>query len=92
MFFEIVDNEVKEKGEEAGSNPRVVASQTNVSIFWNAALLVSATLLDRETVHLKIDLRRVGIHIYDDPAGLHVGQNTLTGNSFANCATAIALG
>ena len=91
VFFEIVENELKEKGESAGSNPHIVTAETNVSLFWNDVLLVSATLLDQETVHLKIDLRRVGINIYDDHAGLHVGQNTLTGNSFANCSTAIAL-
>src|SRR5206468_7644788 len=91
VFFEIVENELKEKGESAGSNPRIVIGETNVSVFWIDVLLLSATLLDHETVHLKIDLRRVGINIYDDNAGLHVGQNTLTGNSFANCATAIAL-
>lgn len=86
-----MENVLKEKGESVDSNPRIVAGQTNVSVFWNDALLVSATLLDQETVHLKTDLRRVGINIYDDHAGLHVGHNTLTGNSFANCATAIAL-
>jgi len=83
---------LKEKTESSGSNPRIVISETNVSIFWSDVLLVSATLLDNETAHLKIDLRRVGINIFDDNAGLHVGHNTLTGNSFENCATAIALG
>ncbi len=94
VFFDVVENDLKQKPESAGSNPRVVVviSESNVSIFWKDALLVSATLLDDETVHLKIDLRRVGINIYDDNMGLHVGQNTLTGNSFENCVTAIALG
>jgi len=92
VFFDIVENDLKEKTESSGSNPRIVISETNVSIFWSDVLLVSATLLDNETAHLKIDLRRVGINIFDDNAGLHVGHNTLTGNSFENCATAIALG
>ena len=92
VFFEIVENELKQKGESAGLNLRIVISETNVGVFWNDVLLVSATLLDNETAHLKVDLRRVGINIFDDNAGLHVGQNTLTSNSFENCATAIALG
>ena len=91
IFFEIVENELKDSGGAAAQNPHIVTSETNVSIFWKDVLLVSSTLLDQETVHLKIDLRRIGINIYDDQAGLHVGQNTLTGNSFADCATAIAL-
>ena len=92
VFFDVVENDLKQKADSAGSNPRVVISVSNVGIFWKDALLVSATLLDDETAHLKIDLRRVGINIYDDNTGLHVGHNTLTGNSFENCATAIALG
>ena len=92
VSFDIVENDLKRKSEPAGADPRVVISETNVSIFWNDVLLVSATLMDDETAHLKIDLRRVGINIYDDNAGLHVGRNTLTGNSFENCATAVAIG
>ena len=92
VFFQIVENELKDKRESAASNPYIVIGETNVSVFWYEVLLVSATLLNHETMHLKIDLRRVGINIHDDHAGLHVGQNILTGNSFANCATAIALG
>ena len=92
IFFEIVENQLKDSRGAAAQNARIVTSETNVSIFWKDVLLVSATLFDRETVHLKIDLRRIGINIHDDQTGLHIGRNTLTGNSFADCATAIALG
>jgi hypothetical protein len=92
VSFYVVENELKQKGKSGGANPRIVASETNVSIFWSNVLLVSATLLDDETAHLKIDLRRVGINIYDDNAGLHIGNNLLASNSFENCSTAIAVG
>jgi hypothetical protein len=90
-FFEIVDNAVK--GEDVRANPelRIVPSETNVSIFWGDRLLLSATLLDPETAHLKIDLRPVGILIYDDHDGLHIGRNVLARVSFANCITAFSL-
>jgi len=82
------------RGEGITANPelRIVPCETNVGIFWNDVLLVSATLLDQKTVHLKIDLRRIGILIYDDNEGLHIGSNVLARTSFANCMTAISLG
>jgi len=92
VFFEIVDNESKGESLSSSSGLRIVRSETNVSIFWNDVLLLSATLVDQETVHVKIDLRRLGILIYDDHEGLHVGKNLLANNSFMNCMTAIALG
>jgi hypothetical protein len=91
IFFEIVDNELKRESLASNSEPRIVRGETNVSIFWDDVLLVSATLVDPETVHVKIDLRRLGIMIYDDHEGLHVGKNLLAHNSFMNCMTAIAL-
>lgn len=91
VAFNIVENELKQKSK-VGSNLRMIISETNVSIFWGNLLLLSATLLDNETAHLKIDLRGLGINIYDDVVGLHIGSNTLTGNSFENCATAIGVG
>lgn len=92
IFFEIVDNELKGEGLALNSAPHIVRGETNVSIFWNDVLLVSATLVDQETAHVKIDLRRLGILIFDDHEGLHVGRNLLAHNSFMNCMTAINLG
>jgi len=92
IFFEIVDNEIKGKGITANPDLRVIPGATNVSIFWKDMLLLSATLLDQETAHLKIDLRPIGILIFDDHQGLHVGSNALVRASFANCMTAISLG
>ena len=92
IFFEIVDNELKRKSPASIPEPRIVKGEKNVSIFWDDVLLLSATLVDQETVHLKIDLRRLGILIYDDHEGLHVGKNIMAYNSFLNCMTAISLG
>ena len=92
ICFEIVENELKRESPASNSEPHIVRGETNVSIFWNNVLLVSATLVGPETVHIKIDLRRLGIMIYDDHEGLHVGKNLLAHNSYMNCMTAIALG
>ena len=92
ISFEIIDNVLKGDGADNNSDLRIVSGETNVSIFWKDSLLLSATLLDNETSHLKLDLRPVGIVIYDDPEGLHIGSNLLAKSSFANCMTAISLG
>lgn len=92
VFFEVANNELVGEGSKPGFSPLIVRSESNVSIFWNNALLISATLVDPATVHIKLDLRLLGILIYDDHEGLHVGKNLLAHNSFMNCMTAIALG
>jgi hypothetical protein len=89
--FDIIDNVIK-NGVAADTDLRIVSAQTNVSIFWKAFLILSATLLDEETAHLKLDLRPVGMAIFDDPQGLHIGRNLMAQTSFANCMTAISLG
>jgi hypothetical protein len=91
IFFEIVDNELNGESSSLNSKLNIVRGETNISIFWDGVLLVSATSVDPGTVHIKIDLRQLGIRIYDDHEGLHVGNNLLAHNSFMNCTTAIAL-
>jgi len=55
--------------------------------------IATATLLDppTETVHLGLDLRPIGINIYVDPAGLHVGNNVFAANVVEGAAVAINL-
>ena len=77
--------------EEAVRAVRVIADAQSVGIFWDESPLVIATRLDPATVHLKIDLRHLGINLYDDVDGLHVGGNVLARNNLANCETAISL-
>jgi hypothetical protein len=92
ISFEIIDNITKGMEGRANQDLRIVAGETNVSILWKDFLLLSATLLDKETAHLKLDLRPIGIKIFDDPEGLHVGSNLLANGSILNCMTAISLG
>jgi hypothetical protein len=92
VSFDIVNNDIKGEGITPNPDLRIVSGETNVSVFWKDLLLLSATLLDSDNVHLKLDLRPVGIVIYDDHEGLHLGGNLLARSSFANCMTAISLG
>jgi hypothetical protein len=71
---------------------RVVATSESLAIFWREYALVVATRFDADTAHLKLDLRPLGINIYDDFAGLHIGTNLFSGNEVSHAAVAINLG
>ena len=44
------------------------------------------------TVLLHTDFRPLGMEIFDDAAGLHVGSGVLSANNFVGCSIGIALG
>lgn len=74
---------------------RNVQSERSFGVFTTGDRAVAlATLLDpeREIVHLTLDLRPLGMNIYDDPQGLHVGNNLFSMNVIEGAATAISLG
>jgi hypothetical protein len=52
---------------------------------------VIATLLDETTVSLRVDLRLIGISLFDDALGLDVGHNPFAGSEITNASTAVAL-
>lgn len=86
---QIIDNEIRE-----GSDPKVqvVKSETSVAVFLGETPLSIATLLGGAKISLRLDLRPIGINLYDDASGLHAGSNRFAGNQIVNCGTAIALG
>ena len=69
----------------------VLASDASVTILWDDQVVVWARQKDDDTVHLKVDLRPLGLAIYDDPVGLHIGSNVLVDNEVSNSTTAISL-
>ena len=71
---------------------KVVKSDTSVAIFWEEAPLVIATLLDTGTVSLRADLRPIGINLYDDADGLHIGNAHFRSSTFSRAAVAFQLG
>ena len=92
ITFEVRENAIVQSPGQAALCLRIVARDTSVGIFWGDVSLVLAVLFDPSTVHLRVDLRPLGVNFYDDIQGLHVGGNALARNAFSNCTTAIALG
>ena len=88
----IEDNRLVSANEIARAlNPKVFVAGSTVSVFLGDTLLLLATQVDPETVHVKLDLRPLGINVYDDAYGLHVGPSTLARNHLSHCPTAIGL-
>jgi hypothetical protein len=72
---------------------RHVATEKSDAIFASDEAIVIATLLDSgpDTVHLALDLRYIGLNIYADVTGLHVGDNLIAGNAVKDAGVAINL-
>lgn len=62
------------------------------AIYADDVLAVVAVRRDAETIHLKVDLRPLGLQIYDDVDGLHIGSNSFARNEIRNAGVAITLG
>ena len=77
--------------DDHGGRLAVLASDASVTILWDEQGIVWDRHKDDDTVHLKVDLRPLGLDIYDDPDGLPIGSNVLFDNQFSNCTTAISL-
>jgi hypothetical protein len=83
---------VDQKGASPQDRVQIVATPQSFAVFWQEHALAVATLLDAGTAHLKLDLRPLGINIYDDLDGLHIGHNVFSGNVVSHSAAAISLG
>jgi hypothetical protein len=73
---------------------RHVTTERSDAVFTGGDQAVAiATLLDPPTdsAHLHLDLWPLGINIYDDLSGLHVGNNLFSGNVVERAAVAINL-
>lgn len=79
-------------GEPLPVRVRIVATDRSHGVFRDDQALVLATLLDDGAVHLRVDLRPVGVNLYDDAAGLHIAGMTFRGSNTRSCAVAISLG
>lgn len=86
----VVDNEVK----LGNPGTQVLESDRSVVLLSREHPVVVAFVDpdQPDEIRLRIDLRPLGIHLFDDSSGLHVGTNLFTGNRVSNAATAISLG
>ena len=76
---------------ESVANVQVVTGDKSVAVFLDETPLVIATLLGESLVSLRVDLRPIGINLFDDVHGLHIGTNLFAGNWVSGASTAIAL-
>jgi hypothetical protein len=85
----VVENDLKLGAKGA----RVVGAEHSVAVLSGDVPVVVAIADPGKPgeVHLRIDLRPIGIQLFDDASGLHVGSNLFTGNRVSNAATAISL-
>jgi len=74
------------------SDLRISESPDAVAVIWKNVPILMAQQIGDDTVLLRTDLRPLGIEIFDDGAGLHVGSSVLGGNNFTGCSIGIALG
>jgi hypothetical protein len=44
-----------------------------------------------DEIVLHVDLRPIGMNVFDDADGIHIGDSTLAGNTFQGVSTAITL-
>jgi hypothetical protein len=74
-----------------GDDCRLIASDAGKTVLVRDQAILLATRIDEHTLHIKLDLRPLGLNIFDDVAGLHVGRNVMASNSFTGCQVGIRL-
>jgi hypothetical protein len=86
--------EIRDNAVTAGAEHVRVFSDSpdSVAVTWKNVPLLMGQQISADTVLLHADLRPLGIEIFDDAAGLHVGSGILSGNNFTGCSIGIALG
>lgn len=70
---------------------KTIASGESFGIFTGDDAIVTATRIAPDLVHLHVDLRAVGMNIYDDVAGLHIGGSTFAENEMVGAAIGVNL-
>jgi hypothetical protein len=75
-----------------GQGVTTVVDERSFSVFVADQLVLAALVRIEQVVHLKVDLRPLGLVIYDDIEGLHIGTNVFSGNVISEANVAIALG
>jgi hypothetical protein len=75
----------------------ISSSPNAVAVLWTELPIVTAQDIgtDRVSGHpmvlLHTDLRPLGMNVFDDAAGIHVGEGLLARTAFSHCSTAIFL-
>ena len=76
----------------SGRGISISRDERSFAIYAGESLVAVALLRDGDTAYRKLDVRALGMQIYDDIDGLHIGANLFARNEIHNAAVAIALG
>jgi hypothetical protein len=84
---------ISDASQAPDSPVRVVRAgdKTSCGLFLGAHALVLATVVQPSLVHVRLDLRPLGLVIYDDIDGLHVGGTRIAAQNLQGSGTAIWL-
>ncbi len=94
--LEIVANELVSP-KPGPREVEIKSSSGGVAVLWRELPLITAQDIGvdgpsgQPMVLLHTDLRPVGMNVFDDAAGIHVGESLLARTAFDRCSTAIAL-
>jgi hypothetical protein len=81
--------------KDSTSSVRVSADPHAVTVVWKEVPILMAFRAEGaggNAVYLRVDLRPLGMKIFDDSEGLHVGGTVLADHELSGCSTAILLG
>jgi hypothetical protein len=84
----VVSNEVAPPDQEG---VQVFRDGLSVCVVFQGFPMLFAVSEKPDRVLLRLDLRAIGINVFDDAQGLHIGGNLFRGNRISNAATAISL-
>ena len=94
--LEIVENQLVAPTPQP-REVRVISSPEAVAVLWTELPIVTAQAIGTDgpsgqpMVLLRTDLRPMGMNVFDDAAGIHVGDGLLARTAFSRCSTAIFL-
>jgi hypothetical protein len=71
---------------------KVAVKAESVAVLLDALPILTVVDIGSDTLLVRADFRPLGMSVFDDAAGLHIGASVLTNNHFSGCSTAIALG
>ena len=90
--LEVVENQLREAPDQALDAVQIIAAPPSVAIFWKGDPLVIALQLDAAQVRVRLDLRPLGLNVFNDGEHLMVGGNSLVNNVVEQCETAVGIG
>ena len=71
---------------------KVAVTHESVAVLLDDVPLLTVVEIGQDSLLVRADLRTLGMTVFDDAAGLHIGASVLRNNRFSGCSTVIDLG